>query len=66
MDVGEAGRIMFGRADGKYVLYRPKNLVEDCTFRFFVESSVPVNVVIDVQGKNLTSNLTRRTQEKDR
>ena len=34
------------RADGKYFLYLPKNLVEDNAFPFEVESSVSVRVLI--------------------
>jgi len=41
------------RKDGKYFLYLPKNLVEDSAFPFNVESSIPVEVIIDSAGKKL-------------
>ena len=41
------------RTDGKYFLYLPKHLVEDTAFPFELESSVPVEVVIDRDGEKL-------------
>ena len=41
------------RKDRKYFLYLPKSVVEDSAFPFKVESSIPVEVIIDNTRKKL-------------
>jgi hypothetical protein len=51
--VAEARGRMFRRKDGNCFLYLPRNLVEDSAFPFNLESSVPVQVVIDHSRQKL-------------
>ena len=54
------------RKDGKYFVYLPKSLVEDSAFPFNVESSVPVEVIIDSAGKKLLITHLKRTEKPPR
>ena len=42
--VSEAVGRIFKRKDKKYMIYLPKNLVEDSAFPIKVESSIPVRI----------------------
>jgi hypothetical protein len=61
--VAEAKGRIFKRTDGKYFLYLPKHLVEDTAFPLYTESSAPVRVVMDLQGKRLLIMPMRQNRE---
>jgi len=45
--VSEATGRLFKRKDQKYMVYLPKNLVEDSAFPFEIESSMPVKITFN-------------------
>ena len=51
--VNEAKGRLFRRKDGKYLLYIPKNLVEDSMFPFKENPSVAVRIYFKVGDKKL-------------
>jgi hypothetical protein len=51
--VAKAKGSIFRRTDGKYFLYLPKHVVEDTSFPFKTESSLPVTVAIDLEEQRL-------------
>jgi len=56
------------RTDGKYFLYLPKHVVEDTSFPFKPESSLPVTVLIDPENQRLlvTQEFETRKQRRKR
>ena len=49
--VGSGRGTLFKRKDGKYLLYLPKDLVEDTGFPIPVQSSLPVKIRFTQKGK---------------
>ena len=64
--VGESIGSIFRRKDGKYFLYLPKHLVEDTSFPFKIESSVPARVAIDPLGRKLLIELVQQNKHVSR